>query len=514
MRITKVLCLFLVVIVFALPLVGCTKPSTSTSGSTGQSASTGTITIAPEKNTGTLTLAINKSEGINPYLSNSNLTYQISNLVFVRMVEISPTMVVVPSALSEVKVNGLTVTLVPNRAYRFKDGTGITSADILACLYAARQSVAYQGQFSNIDTMTDENGVVTITLFNPDSLFAYLLNIPVIKASEVAMPFPTESGRYIYSDDMLVLNDNYNGSKDLLPPEIKLVELSGFNEIVSAMSAGEISAYHTDLETTAVSKTLTWQIPYKLNNLVFLGFNAHRGENSFLANANGRRAISALIDRQLIADKCYYSKAYPAIGAINSFYPCVATKQTINPNAEISSATQLIEEMGYKKGDLSGYYENQQGKRVELELLVYSGSTYKKYAATQLKESFSQNGVYINITETDNFDIYTQKIANGEFDMYIGEVKLYNNMDLSVLLSGGAISGLFYQSDELAGAYAQWRADDQQALQFEQVFEAQMPFAPIVWRTGTLITNKAVHGIVPSISDLFYDINDMVVNEK
>lgn len=49
--------------------------------------------------------------------------------------------------------------------------------------------------------MFPQGSAVVVALTEPDSLFTYLLDIPVMKAGEVAFAQPTASGRYTYGSD-------------------------------------------------------------------------------------------------------------------------------------------------------------------------------------------------------------------------------------------------------------------------------------------------------------------------
>lgn len=496
-----------IILVIALLCSCSTVPS-----SQSQSVPVVASGVISEVNTaqGELTIPLNTANGVNPYVSNTNLTHQASGLCFVRMVDITPNMETQLVGVREIANSGITATLYPNTSLRYADGTAISATDITACINAAKQSEAFSGQLANIEKVEEIDGAAVLTLFAPDSMLDYLLNLPVIKASEVGERYPTSSGRYTYLQNELIINEGAKSAVSTMPDKIGIAELSGYDEIVSALGVGEVSLYYTETENATASFTTSLQTLYKLNNLIFLGVNATRGEGSLLSYAEGRGAISNIIDRQILSDKCYYSKAYPALGAINSFYPSVATKQIIAPSAAPSLATQAIEALGYTKNTIDGFYEKR-GARLSLDLLVYSQSTFKRYTANYLKEIMAQSGVYINISETDDFNLYSQKIANGEFDMYIGEVKLYNNMDLSSLLIG-APSTYFAKSEELYGAYNLMREDKNNAVAFETLFAAQMPYVPLMWRMGTLVTNKSVSGITPTLSDIFYGFDNVKIS--
>ncbi|MEG1125397.1 MAG: ABC transporter substrate-binding protein [Oscillospiraceae bacterium] len=489
----------------AMLLTGCTAGKGQNS-----SAPVSTPANAPSVEEGTFSIAYSMQDGFNPYLSESNLTLQVADLLFEQMINISPHMVVEYRCISSVSISGLTATLTPDTSYRFTDGTAISALDIAACIEAGRTCAAYSGQLANIDKTEVVGSDVIITLKTPDSMFAYLLNLPVIKASELASRTPTCNGRYTYGgENLLIKNDSCNDVSLSAPNEIHLTAITGYDEIINSLSLGSVSLYITELENSSASSTTSLQTFYKINNLVFLGLNALKEGDNILSSSAGRRAVNSIIDRGIIAEKCYYSRAYPATGAFNPTYPCLNAKQALTQSADLGATEGIMNSLGYKKDSIDGYYKKGT-KRLELNLLVFSGSTNKRYIANTLKEHFSQNGIYINLDETDNFDIYTQKIVSGEFDMYIGEVKLYNNMDLMPFMSGGAAASGIAQSETLNAAYEAFKQNAELATAYEKAFSEELPYIPLVWRCGTLVTAKNVHGIVPSVSNAFYDINELV----
>ena len=83
---------------------------------------------------------------------------------------------------------------------------------------------------------------------------------------------------------------------------------------------------------------------------------------------------------------------------------------------------------------------------------------------------------------------------------------MYNNMDLSPFFEGGALSSGILQNPELAAAYQAFTADSGKAEAFETLFGTQLPWLPLCWRSGTLVTSKQVTGIVPSVSNVFYSM--------
>ena len=65
-------------------------------------------------------------------------------------------------------------------------------------------------------------------------------------------------------------------------------------------------------------------------------------------------------------------------------------------------------------------------------------------------------------------------VQDRQFELYIGEMKLYNNNDLSPFWTGSAHYGLAV-TPQLLDAYDRMRADSSAAPDFETVFAGRCP---------------------------------------
>ena len=167
-------------------------------------------------------------------------------------------------------------------------------------------------------------------------------------------------------------------------------------------------------------------------------------------------------------------------------------------------------QLGYAWNDQTGRYETPEGEPAAVEVLVYTGSADKVYAATQLQKEWSELGIQVTLTTAEDFNVYLEQIQRQQFELYIGELKLYNNMDLMPFWTGNARYGLA-PSQTLLDAYALFRADASQAGAFEEVFAAEMPYIPLLWRSSVTVANRSVSGVVSSVSDLFYSLEQFTV---
>ena len=85
-------------------------------------------------------------------------------------------------------------------------------------------------------------------------------------------------------------------------------------------------------------------------------------------------------------------------------------------------------------------------------------------------------------------------------------------MDISPFLENGAVRYGIVQSPELATAYNNFLADSSTAEAFESMFAQQLPWIPLCWRTGTLVVNKQVTGMIPSCSNIFYSMQSSLLD--
>lgn len=459
--------------------------------------------------TAKMSLAYSKEQGFNPYLSASNLTLQCADLLFDRLVEIKDDFTIDYHAASQVISSGTAVEITVGNI-RFADGSTGSAADVAASLEAARASGLYGGRFANVTAVTAEGNHVMVTLAAPDSMFVYLLDIPVLKATETASISPTASGRYSVGTDetgavALVANASF---ADQTPFDtIALVDIAAYDAIMSSLGSGTISLYATEQDSELGGSNACNTVCYNLNNLIFLGVNATGGA---LANAGVRQAVSAGVSRRQIADKVYYSRAYVTTNLANSRYPMLDGVHTMNADADPDAAKTLLESAGYTRDEATGYYKDAAGVPLSLDLLCYSGNSFKRYAATLVQAALADCGIAVNVVEDSDFASYREKIVSGQFSLYIGEVKLYNNIDLTPFFSasGEAARGIV-PSEELTAAYAAARADTAAWPAFETVFAAQLPFIPLVYKNGVVSAARELNGLSPTISDIFYHFEEV-----
>ncbi len=528
----RCLALLLAVLVCIVPLCGC-APLPPEDQSPAESAPVQQLPAEDEAVPATLaayplTLPWYRNEGYNPYLTNNALTLQLADLLFEKLTVLAPDGALEYRVVQAVRTEDTVVTLYIAGGYCFADGTAVTAQDVAASLEAARKSQLYRDRFAHVGSITATEGTVTVRLRAPDHLFAWLLDIPVMPAGQTASSTPQTSGRYTYAQDGEALIPNPLHTGDAPFDRIALLEMTGADALANSLNIGAISLYSSEAEGRANGINSSRQESYFTNTMVFLGFNSiawrhwktldetgaeiwhsePTGSSPLLADARGRQAVESLLDRALLLEKVYYNQGHAALGYLNAVGP-EGGHGMLTAEADAARADSLLNQLGYKL-EMDGFYHLDDGSpdeadRLELRLLVYSGSSYKRYLAQLIADSFIAAGINVTLEECDSLENYRQKLTLLDFDMYIGEIKLYNNMDMSAFLQeGGAANGGLTLSDALLQSYAAWRAGTADAAQLEQQLTAEMPWAPLLWRSGTLYYAKALEGFTPSASSVFY----------
>ena len=532
-RICRLLCLFAAILCTA-GLAGCSASVQETPADSVPISETPAQEQISVLNEYPLTLPWYRNEGFNPYLTANSLTLQLADLLFEKLVVIDPAGELKYRAVCAVSTQGTDVILTVDRSFRYADGSNITAGDVAASLEAACSSQLYKNRFAHVQRITvSDDTTVTVQLREPDHLFAWLLDIPLMPMGQTAESTPLASGRYTYSAARDALVPNPMCALAAPFDRIALWEMTGADALANSLNIGAISLYSSETEGLANRINSSRQAGYYTNTLVFLGFNsiAYRswkyldetgaelwhteatGSSPLLADARGRQAVEHLLDVPLLLEKVYYNQGHTATGFLNTVGP-EGGSGTLSATAKPEQTAALLEQLGYVR-QLDGYYykydpENDEPARLELRLLVYSGSSYKRYLAQLIADALDTAGIYVSVIECDSMENYRQKLSLLDFDMYIGEIKLYNNMDMSAFLQeNGAANAGITVSDALVQTYAAWRAGEVPAAALEQALAAEMPWAPLLWRSGTLYYAKALEGFTPSASSVFYGMEQL-----
>lgn len=437
MRTRKTICV-LVCIALAVSLCACR----SADGGTG-SLSDSVAELSPKKS-GKIQLLYNYSDTFNPYTSKTALNRQICRLLFDPLIKVNNSYERVLCIAADVENVGRICT-VKLRNVNFSDGTAVTANDVIYSYQAAKKSTSeYSYRFYEVASVSASgNNIVVFNLTRPDPYFASLLDFPIIKSGSdtdinsdgVAKP-PVGSGRYTVNDERNKLSVNtghyeYSGTLS----DIELINAPDNDSVSHYVEVGAADVYYTDLSDGNIIRMSGQKTDVNMNSLVYIGINSGYGE---LSGQYMRYAISSALDRKTICNQAYYNNAVAATGFFDPAFADTASRQTLENKANLEITIENLEQIGYNKSDSNGYRVNSAGKHPVFTLLVNSDNFSRVAAAKLIAEQLRTAGIEIRLDEKP-FDAYKAALDAGAFQLYLGEIKFQNNMDISQLvLKGGA----------------------------------------------------------------------------
>ena len=326
---------------------------------------------------------------------------------------------------------------------------------------------------------------------------------------------PTGSGRYYAATEQgkLFRNDDYFGKK----PDISEINLINALDEVSASHYVEVGAadiYYADESAASVARMSGKRSDVNTNNFVYIGINGAYGQ---LSNSQLKYAISAAIDRTEICHSAYFDNAVAATGFFN---PCIKETSAVQ-SLKIVSDTQIsvenLSSIGYNKL-VGGYYVNDSGKRLSFTLLVNSDNPSRVLAAKLIANQCGAAGIEITVIER-TYEQYLSLLSSGGFQLYLGEIRVPNNMDMSSLVVPGGnsaygVSRTTGETGELKATVCEnmvnrYRGGECGLSDLAGSFLTEMPQIPVCYRNGMLFyTSRIKSDAKPAVNDVFFGLEN------
>ncbi|MEM1483278.1 ABC transporter substrate-binding protein [Oscillospiraceae bacterium PP1C4] len=452
-------------------------------------------------------LAYNMNDSLNPYTMTSQLNHELIPLLYDSLTRLDKTFKPQNQLATEVIVEGKLCTVKYNRSAQFSDGTLLTGKDIVYSIATASASDDnWKAMLQNVAGCSiNDDGDVEIKLHQEDADFACLLSFPIIKENTATADHPTGVSKFYLSgmqgnDAVLTANQLYYGNTGNLKT-IRLVGVSDADALTFSLKTGDIDVVYSDLNDTELSNMSTSSVPVSLNHLVYLGVNSGRG---LLSKAEFRKAVSTALNRDELVSTAYLTRAN---AARYPFHPDFYRLQKMELPAprNLTAADALLDGMGLTQKDADGY-RLQNGTPITLSLLVNSENACRNAAATLIAGQLKQIGVKVDVV-SKSFSQYQASLSRHDYDLYIGETRMMDNMDFSMLMSGGSLGFATAYSEELVNLYRAYKSTGTNIEAFCEAFNEQSPFIPLVFRQGLISFNREFRAeIVATEQDIFYNI--------
>ena len=379
----------------------------------------------------------------------------------------------------------LTYTFTLRSGVIFSDGSSLTANDVLSTYRRAAESDRYAARFSDVVSMRATSPLaLTITLSRGSVSFPSLLDIPIVKAGTEGNLVPLGTGPYLYVSDAgtpaLTANTAWWKGSALPLSRISLAPVKDNETAVSLFNS--YSIHFLLVDPTGVSP-----IPanghFELTDLPspvmqYLGFNARR---TLLSEAAVRTAMSGRIDRTVLVSSFLSGHGHAAqfpVSPVSSAYPGELTFTTGQTEYET-----VLAEHGVSAD-----------RPRTLTLLVNAENTFRCAVAESICTQLSTDALTVTPRVLPWAD-YLAALESGSFDLYLGEVRLTADWDTTAFFApGGALNYGGYEGEALSALSAASLAgtDSGASYRFFRAFAAEMPFAPLLFKTQAVLTPTAL----------------------
>lgn len=488
-----------ILLLLCLMLAGCGAEETPYVP-TGDGLTDETATTAPTlpQTTKELQLPYDPDAGFHPYRCTDQTNRVILSLVYQGLFAVDSKYRVEPILCKNYQVSAdLRVYTFYLEKAAFSDGQYLTAHDVVASYGAARESGYFAGRFTHIAAVEAiAEDAVRITLDTSYENLPILLDIPIIKQSQVAAERPMGTGPYMLELDgaekQLRRNTAWWSNVSIAtaeavipliegqtPSQIRdLFELSGLGLVCTDAGSDSYVDFRGDYEL--------WESENGL--FLYLGVN----EKSKVLSAGAiRNNLTYAIDRDALVANFFRNFAHSATLPASPFFPYynqnLAARYSYNPE-RFSAAVN----------------EAQPAERTVV-LLVSTDDARRVRVARSIKKMLEAGGLTVTMSELSGAD-FRKALQKGNFDLYLGQTKLSPNMDLSAFFTkGGALS--YGEMDDPAlqtiANEALANSGNYQSLH-EQVMQSGQ-LCPILFRSYAIYGRRGILStLTPARDNVFY----------
>lgn len=375
-----------------------------------------------------LTLIYYPDRSLNPFTCADFTNQVILSLIYQSLFSVGRDNEVVPILCEsyECSANYKTYTFYLDSNAKFSDGTRVTLDDVLASFEAAKGSNYFAGRFIHINSFAINGEGITFTLDTPMEDFLLLMDIPIVKASQVEAENPVGSGPYVLGQGLSgpYLRRNLEwwcSSPDLAATgdSILLVEAENNIQIRDQFQFGDVGLVCTNPCSDSYADYRCdyelWEVDTGI--MVYIGCNV--GYSDIFASPTMRAALTYGIDRDFLVSEYYNNFAEAAtlpMSPSNPYYSkSLASKYAYDPVQFINSVSRA----------------GMPGEAVEL--LVNSDDSLRLRVARAIANALTDLGLD-TVTVEKPTQAYVETLKACNYDLYLGETRLSTTMDMTPFL--------------------------------------------------------------------------------
>lgn len=471
----KILSVFL-----SLSLLFCACGKQSQPSADAPSESSTASGDTPAQTNGNVRLPYNAADGINPFFAKSYENLYLTRLLYMPLFTVSASYDAEPLVASSISINGKNATVAVKSGLKCHGSANLTPSDVVYSFNKAKTSYAFADSLKSVESAAVSGNSVVFTSAFEDTFVALKLVFPIVKenTAELQTDIPIGSGQYYFYENKLVSTADAN----------EFITLTSVNTAESSLNAykiGNTDIFFTDLSDCNYTGFYGNYTAADLNNMVYLGLNEKIGG----LNKNIRSAIAVLLNSEDLAQSSYQGHAVPCKAPCNPNWSVYKEQNVaqISTAGDSQKAAQIIDRSGFTR--YAGKALTDGSFVLSFSLIVNADNKYRVAAAYAVADALNKAGFYIEVKPL-SFEDYSERIASGNYEMYIGETKLDCSMDLSQFFVQNGENSEETEQSPVAQSYFQMRAGKISYADFYKVFVEYHPFVPLVFRTGAVFSSN------------------------
>lgn len=459
------------------------------------------------------TLARYVGERLDPFLSKNRSNRDLLSLCYDPLIYVNSSSDAVCVIADKYEVYENKVVFTINTDIRFFDGTYVTAED---CEYsysiASGSDSVYHDRFNYILDYEAISADMFVVYFSTNSIYnVNLCDIPIIKRGTNGDFIPVGSGKYqitrenatVYLEknpySFLDTGDNFNIST------IRVHDIQTNEELLYNFNYNKIHGSYTDItDDGSEFRGNIETIGFCDNSLVFAVVNKQTSYE-FLSDASFSKGLTYSINRINICENILSGGTQPVWYPFN---PDWSVTVNADLNKDIYSTVTAHEYFNNCGLTLSGSDRVFGEESVELKLVVNSESLTKVEVAESIAEDLENMGFSVTV-ESLTWDNFVLAINEQDYDIYIGEVLLPKNMDISVLYSNYVNTGHGAVEENLTAAVEAFNLGEMSMRDLLSVFQEELPIIPLYFNRGALAINRVVSGaFAPAEGNIYNGIEN------
>lgn len=456
--------------------------------------------VAPntDKEPQTLSLPYYQDRSLNPYLCADFTNRALFSLLYQSLFAVDRNYNPVPQLCKSYTVSqDMKSYTFYIEAATFSDGTLLTAEDVLVSLTAAKESDFYKGRFLHItEVVKSADGGITINLDTAYENLPLILDIPIVKATQVALDRPLGTGPYaLYTasggESLRRRADWWCKAKMAVTAET--ITLFAANSTIQIRDQFEFADLSLVCADPGSDRYADYRCDFELwdcENGIFLYLGTTANSKVF-SNDTVRIALTHAIDRDMLAEDYYRGFARSASLPASPLSPYYSQSLADRYKYDSVKFAEAVKSAGME------------GKSVVF--LVNKDDSLRLRVARSIAQMLEDGGLVVELKALGG-NAYVEALKAWNYDIYLGQTRLSPNMDLSAFfatygeLSWGGVNDV--------GAYAM----SLQALEnhgnyftLHKLVMDQGLMCPVLFRSYAIYATRGlVSDLTPARDNMFY----------